>query len=65
MQVKGMQTPEEVVKTALKAVKKEKSLVVSGFANYVGSVLGTIVPDVLITRTIGKVLRSKIEKKTG
>ncbi len=63
MQVKGMQTPEEVVKTALKAVKKEKSLVVSGFANYVGSVLGTIVPDALITRTIGKVLRSKIEAK--
>lgn len=63
IQVKGMQTPEEVVETALKAVKKGKSLVVSGLANYVGSVLGTIVPDSLITRTIGKVLRSKIEKK--
>jgi short-subunit dehydrogenase len=63
IKVKGMQTPEEVVEAALKAVKKGKSLVVSGLANYVGSVFGTIVPDALITRTIGKVLRSKIEKK--
>ena len=63
IQVKGMQTPEQVVETALKAVKKGKSLVVSGFANYFGSVLGTIVPDSLITRTIGKVLRSKLKEK--
>ena len=63
VQVKGMQTPEEVVETALKAVRKGKSLIVSGLANYVGSVLGTIVPDSLITRTIGKVLRSKLKEK--
>ena len=63
IQVKGMQTSEQVVETALKAVRRGRSLVVSGLANYVGSVLGTIVPDVLITRTIGKVLRSKVEKK--
>ena len=61
-QVKGMQTPEQVVETALKAVKRGKPLVVSGFANYIGSVLGTIVPNSLITRTIGKVLRSKVKK---
>ncbi|CAN5596913.1 SDR family oxidoreductase [soil metagenome] len=61
-QVKGIQTPEEVVETALKAIKKGKSLVVSGLANYIGSVLGTIVPDSLITKTIGKVLRSKVKK---
>lgn len=63
IQVKGMQTPEQVVETALKAVKKGKSLVVSGFANYVGSILGTIVPDTLVTRVVGKVLRSKLEEK--
>jgi len=63
LQVKGVQTPEEVVEAALKAVKKGKSLVVSGLANYVGSVFGTIVPNALITRTIGKVLRSKMEAK--
>jgi short-subunit dehydrogenase len=58
-----MQTPEEVVEAALKAVKKGKSLVVSGLANYVGSVLGTIVPNALVTRTVGKVLRSKLKEK--
>ena len=63
IQVKGMQTPEQVVETALKAVRGRKSVVVSGFANYFGSVLGTIIPDALITRTIGKVLRSKVEDK--
>ena len=63
IQVKGMQTPEEVVEAALKAVKKGKSLVVSGLANYIGSVLGTIVPNALVTRTVGKVLRSKLKEK--
>ena len=63
IQVKGMQTSEAVVETALKAVRRGRSLVVSGLANYVGSVLGTIVPDALITRTIGKVLRSKLKEK--
>lgn len=62
-QVKGIQTSEEVVKTALKAVRRGKSVVVSGFANYFGSVLGTIIPDSLITRTIGKALRSKLKEK--
>ncbi len=61
--VKGIQTSEEVVETALKAVGKGKSIVVSGFANYVGSVLGTIVPDSLITRAIGKVLRQMLKEK--
>ena len=62
-QVKGIQTPEDVVVTALKAVRRGRSLVVSGLANYIGSVFGTIVPDSLITRTIGKVLRSKLKEK--
>ncbi len=59
MKVKGMQTTEEVVEKALDAVRKGKPLVVSGFANYVGSVLGTIVPDRIISRVIGKTLRKK------
>jgi short-subunit dehydrogenase len=63
IQVKGMQTSEEVVATALKAVRRGKSLVVSGLANYIGSVLGTIVPDSLVTRAIGKALRSKLKEK--
>ncbi len=61
MKVKGMQTSDEVVETALKAVKRGKPLVVSGFANYVGSVLGTLVPDGIITRVVGKALRKKYQ----
>ncbi len=59
---KGMQTTQAVVETALKAVKRKKSLVVSGVANYIGSVLGTIAPDALVTRVIGNALRPKLKK---
>ncbi len=60
--VKGMQTPEEVVETALKAVKQGKAKVVSGWSNYIAAVLGTLVPNFLVTRVIGNTLRPKIEK---
>lgn len=62
-QVKGMQTPEAVVETALNAVKSGKSSVISGWTNYVGSVLGTFVPNSLVTRVVGKALRPKVEIK--
>lgn len=60
---KGMQTPEDVVEKALKAVKSKKPLVISGWKNYIGSVLGTLAPDSLVTRTIGNVLRPKVKDK--
>ncbi len=63
LQAKGVQTPEAVVETALKAVKNRKASVISGWTNYVGAVLGTFAPNQLITKTIGNVLRPKIEKK--
>ncbi len=59
---KGMQTSEAVVETGLKAVRAKRSLVVSGISNYIGSVLGTIAPDWLVTRTIGNALRPKVKK---
>jgi uncharacterized protein len=63
VKVKGMQTSEEVVETALRAVAGGKTgTVVSGWANYVGAVLGTLAPNALVTRVIGGVLRPKIEK---
>jgi len=61
--VKGMQTPEEVVDTALKAVRSGKAKVVSGWANYVGAVLGTFAPNFLVTRLMAKALRPKFEGK--
>src|ERR1035437_1364348 len=50
IKVKGQQTVDEVVDTALKAVKSGRTRVVSGFVNYIGSVLGTIVPSIVTTR---------------
>lgn len=60
---KGMQTPEAVVEKALKAVKNKKPLVISGITNYIGSVLGSLAPDALVTRVIGNYLRPKLKKK--
>jgi short-subunit dehydrogenase len=60
---KGMQTPEEVVDKALKAVRSGKPLIVSGWSNYIGSVLGTIAPDGLVARVIGSYLRPKLKEK--
>ncbi len=61
--MKGMQTPEAVVETALSAVKSKKSKVVSGWTNYVGSVFGAFLPNSLVTRVVGKALRGKVEEK--
>ena len=60
---KGMQTPEAVVETALDGVRKGKAQIVSGWTNYIGARLVNIVPDSLITRVVGGVLRPQIEKK--
>lgn len=64
MMVKGMQTSDEVVEAALRAARKGKPLAVSGFANYLGSVFGVLVPDSVITRVIGKTLRKKYDPAT-
>lgn len=63
IQVKGMQTPEEVVEASLKALRRGKTVAVSGWSNYIGSVLGSFVPNSLVTRVVGNALRPKIEDK--
>ena len=60
---RGMQTPEVVVEVALKAVKAKKSTVVSGWTNYLTARLGNFVPNSVITRAVGSVLRPKFEEK--
>ena len=59
IQVKGQQTVEEVVETAMKAVRQNKSKVVSGWVNYIGSIAGTLVPNSLSSRVMAKALRSR------
>lgn len=61
LKMKGMQTSETVVETALEAVRRGKPAVVSGWKNYVGAVFGTLAPNLLVTRVIGNVLRPKFE----
>lgn len=61
IQVKGQQTVEEVVETAMRAVKSGKTMTVSGFANKIGALLGTYVPAKLSTRVMAKALRSRYQ----
>ncbi len=60
---KGMQTSEEVVEAGLNAVKNGSTSVVSGWMNYLTAQLGNFVPNSLITRAVGSVLRPKFEDK--
>ena len=62
-QMKGMETPAEVVETALNAVRRGQATAVSGWANYVFSVFGTLAPNFLVTRAIGSALRPKVTAK--
>lgn len=61
IQIKGQQTADDVVETALTAVYRGKTKVVSGWTNYIGAVMGKLVPNTLTTRVIGKTLRSKYQ----
>ncbi len=60
---KGMQSSEEVVEAGLNAVKGGKSTAISGWTNYLTTRFGIFVPDSLITRAVGSVLRPKFEVK--
>lgn len=63
LQIKGMQTPEAVVEVALNAVKKGKAKTISGWTNHLSAFFGTITPNPIIAKTIGKVLRPKMEAR--
>lgn len=63
IQIKGQQTPEDVVHTALHALKTGKTKVVSGFANYLGSLVGGYLPTSVSTRVMAKAMRSRYQGK--
>src|SRR5438046_6416161 len=56
------QTPEEVVETALRALRRGKSSVISGWTNFFMIESERLVPRSLILRAAGAVLRSHTEK---
>lgn len=51
-----VQSPEEVVETALRALKSGKSHVVSGWSNYIMTSLGKFAPRSLVVRAAGKAM---------
>lgn len=57
-----IETPKAVVETALQGVKSGRSHIVSGWTNYLVANAGNVVPNWLIARTIGGVLRSRAEQ---
>jgi short-subunit dehydrogenase len=63
IQVKGQQTAEQVVETALKAMENGQIRAVSGFANKVGAFLGTLFPTTLTNRVMAKALRPRYQKE--
>lgn len=63
MAQKSMQTPEEVVESALKAIDRRKTTKVSGWFNYVISIFGYLTPDWLVARFMAVQLRSKVDQR--
>jgi short-subunit dehydrogenase len=61
IKVKGVQTPEQVVDTALHALGRGKTKVVSGWANYLIASAVNIFPNSLITRLMSKPLRKRYQ----
>ena len=59
--MRTIQTPEEVVETALRAMHRKKSLVISGWINLLTVEAERFVPRSLVTKVAGKALRSRFE----
>src|SRR5437764_1366846 len=56
------ETPEEVVDTALRALGRHKSTVISGWFNLFTVAAERFVPRAVVTRVAGKALRSRFEE---
>jgi len=63
LQVKGQQSAEDVVDTALDAIKKGRTRIVSGWSNYLVSALVNFVPNALITRALARGIRAADKDK--
>src|ERR1043165_791691 len=57
------QTPDEVVDTALRAIRRRKSSVISGWTNLMAVEAERIVPRNLVLRTVGAVMRRAVGSK--
>ncbi len=60
--MRTIQTAEEVVETALRALDQRKSSVISGWANWLAVAAERFVPRSTVTKIAGKALRSHLEE---
>ena len=60
--MRTIQTPEEVVETALRALPREKPTVISGWTNFLTVEAERFFPRSFVTRVAGKALRSRFEE---
>jgi len=60
--VRVAQTSEQVVEVALRALKRGKGSVISGWPNRIGVEIQRLTPRALILRTVGAIMRPYIEK---
>ena len=63
IRVKGVQTAEQVVETALRALGKGKTKVVSGWVNYLVATAVNFFPNSFLTRVMAKPLRKRYQAK--
>jgi short-subunit dehydrogenase len=60
--MRTIETPEEVVETALRALERRKSTVISGWTNLFTVAAERFVPRSVVTKVAGKALRSRFEE---
>lgn len=60
--MRGSQTPDEVVDTALSGLKRGKSHIISGWSNYLLTESERLVPRRLVARVVGTALRPRYQK---
>ena len=60
--MRTIQTPEEVVETALRALNRKKSTIVSGWTNFLTVEAERFFPRSFVTKVAGKALRSRFEE---
>lgn len=61
MKIKGQQTADEVVETALSALNGNRAKIVSGWTNYLVASASNFVPNSIITKVLGRGLRSRYQ----
>ena len=59
--MRTIETPEEVVETALRALGRRKSTVISGWFNLFTVAAERLMPRSVVTKVAGKALRSRVE----